>query len=569
MSFTREFYRVCTRGRGTAFSFEAKCEGDIHNFEEIRCELAKSGFGFVGDDNSELVSKAYRLWGEKCPGKLNGAFAFYVLDAAKRKLVLARDQAGRIPLYYSETRRGFVFSSDLDEILKLEGFSKEIDPEALNFYLALRYVPGERTIFKDIRKVLPGCCVLYDLDSGNIEKRRYWEPPTEEPRAGNENELLEELEPLLEDAIRIRLGGGGQVGPGVLLSGGLDSSLVTAFMSRLCSNPVKTFVVGYSAGSYDEREYSKIVADRFATDHHELLIEPDRDRLADCVCGFREPIADPSIIPTSYALSLAGENTGSVVSGDGADGLFLGFRTHKMSMKHLAMGKAMPRPLKYVKGRIADMIPDEHRIRMFLENMTAREFFLRRNTVFASAARRKLFRKRVVEEIGESFDGPEKYADSVFGSYRGTFGGKMGFFTCKSDADDILYKLFSLSEPLGLRVRTPFLDVRVIEFALGRVPTHLKLKGGTTKYLLKKLAAKYLPPELPLDRKRGFNPPLAGWLRKEWRDFAAEVLLDGEDEFFERKYVERLLRLNENSSYDQTRRLFALMVFNIWRTKHA
>ena len=565
MSFTREFYRGC----GKVFSFEAKCEGDIHNFEEIRGELAKSGFGFVGNDNGELVSGAYRQWGKECPGKLNGSFAFYVLDAAKRKLVLARDHAGHIPLYYSETGHGFVFSSDLDELVKLEGFSREIDPEALNFYLTLRYVPGERTIFKNVRKVLPGCCVLYDLDSGNIEKHSYWKPPMEEPRAGSEDELLKELEMLLEDAIRIRLDRNGQAGPGALLSGGLDSSLITAFMSRLCSSPVKTFVVGYSDGSYDERKYSKVVADRFGTDHRELLIEPDSDRFADCVCGLGEPLADPSIIPTSYALSLAGEKTCSVVSGDGADGLFLGFRTHKMSMKHLTMGKAMPSPLKYVKGRVAGMIPEEHKLRMFLENMTAREFFLRRNTVFASAARRKLFRRTVVEEIGENFEGPEKYADSVFGSYRGSFAGKMGFFTCKSDADDILYKLFSLSEPLGLRVRTPFLDARVIEFALGRVPAHLKLRGGTTKYLLKKLAVKHLPPELPLERKRGFNPPLAGWLRKEWRDFAAEVLLDGEDEFFERKYVERLLMLNGNSFYDQTRRLFALMVFNIWKTKHA
>ena len=553
---------------GKASSFVAECEGEIHNFAEIRNELTKSGFEVGGNGNDELVSNAYRVWGEESPGKFNGAFAFYVLDGEKRKLVLARDQGGRIPLYYSCVGDRFVFSSDLDEIVKLEGFSREIDPEALNFYLTMRYVPEERSIFKNIRKVLPGCCVLYDLDSGNIEKRRYWEPPMEEPEAGNARELLEELEALLEDAIRIRIDGG-LVQPGAFLSGGLDSSLITAFMSRLSSNPVKTFVVGYSAGSYDERRYSKIVADYFGTDHHELLIEPDKDRFMNCVCEFREPLADPSIIPTSYALSLAGKNTDSVVSGDGADGLFLGFRTHRMSMKHLAMGNAMPKFLKYVRGKIAGMVPDEHKLRMFIEDMTAKQFFLRRNAVFSSVARKKLFKNRMIEDLGENFDGPEEYADSVFESYRGTFGGKMGFFTYKSDADDILYKIFSLSGALERRVRTPFLDVRVIEFALGKVPAGLKIKEGTTKYLLKKLAERHLPPELPLERKRGFNPPLPRWLRKEWRDFAAEVLLDGEDEFFERKYVERLLKLNGNPAYDQTRRLFALMVFKIWRTKHA
>ena len=573
MGFTHEIYR----GRmpdltetpslsDPAAAVLAECEGEIHNSREIRGRLKKSGSGASGSD-SDLVADAYRQWGEKCFREFNGAFAFYILDKTKRELILVRDQVGRIPLYYTTLGNRFIFSSDLSEIVKSKGFPKKIDLSALNSYLTLRYIPGDKTIFKNVRRVLPGSFVSYDMDSGSLRETRYWEPPLVEPEAGDEEELLSELEALFEEAVRLRLNG--EAAPGAFLSGGLDSSLIVALMSGLSSRPVKTFIVGYSDKDYDETRYSKIVSERFGTDHHELHIEPDRDHFIDCVSKFHEPLADPSIIPTSHALALAGANVNSVLSGDGADGLFLGFRTHRFSLRHLAITGTTPRAFKYLKGKAASLFPEEHGLRVFLDDLTSKQFFLRRNTVFSDVMRRRLFKPWVLEELGETVDQPERYAASVFESYGGTFGGKMGFFTYKSDPDDILHKISSLSRDLGLQVRTPFLDTNVVEFALGRVPANLKLKGDTTKYILKRLAEKYLPPELPLERKRGFNPPLPRWFRNEWRGFVAEILLDGDDEFFDRRYIERLLELNENPRSDQTRRLFALMVFKIWQMKYA
>ncbi len=572
MSFIHEIYRGdIPNFTEVQFSSDprttvlAECEGEIHNSQEIRDKLKKSAPG-ADENNNKLVADAYREWGEECFRGFNGAFAFHIFDKTKRKLILVRDQIGRMPLYYSDLSNRFIFSSDLSEIVKSKGFPREIDLGALNFYLAFRYIPEDKTIFRNVRRVLPGCCVSYDIDSGSLRETKYWEPPLEEAGAGDEEELLLELDMLFEEAVRMRLAG--KADPGAFLSGGLDSSLIVAFMSRLSSKPVKTFIVGYSDKHYDETRYSQIVSDYFGTDHHELLVKPDRDHFLDCVSKFHEPLADPSIIPTSHALELAGANINYVLSGDGADGLFLGFRTHQFSLKHLAVTTASPKVLKYLKGKIAGVFPEEHRFKIFLEDLTSKQFFIRRNTVFNNVVRRRLFKPWVTEELRETIDQPEEYAASVFESYRGTFGGKMGFFTYKSDPDDILYKIFNLSRHLDLKVRTPFLDTSVIEFALGKVPANLKLKGNTTKYILKRLGKKYLPPELPLERKRGFNPPLSGWLRNEWSGFATEILLDGDDEFFDRRYIERLLELNKSSRSDQTRKLFTLMVFKIWKMKY-
>lgn len=572
MSFTHEIRRGGKQDLTEIPGFEkpgvsvlAGCDGEIHNSREIRNGIGEPG-SLSEENSNELVAAAYEKWGSKCFRRLNGAFVCYVIDKAKRELILARDQIGRVPLYFSKIGDQFIFSSDLGEIVGSEGFSREIDPISLNYYLALRYIPADRTIFKNVRRVLPGTFVSYHIDSGDLRETRYWEPPLEERETGDEEELFSELDELFEEAVRLRLEGGDV--PGAFLSGGLDSSLIVALMSRLSSRPVKTFIVGYSDKNYDETRYSRIVSRYFETDHHELFVEPDADSFIDCVSRFQEPLADPSIIPTSRALALAGANVKSVLSGDGADGLFLGFRTHRFSLKHLAIDGVFPRSLKYLRGKVAGFFPEEHGLRVFLEDIPSKQFFLRRNTVFNDVMRRRLFKPQAAEELGENFYEPERYAASVFESYDGTFGGKMGFFTYKSDPDDILYKIHSLSRDLGLGVRTPFLDTNIVEFALGKVPANLKLRGNVTKYLLKRLGEKYLPPELPLERKRGFNPPLSRWLKNEWKDFAAEILLDGDDEFFDRQYIERLIRLNEKPRSDQTRRLFALMVFKIWKTKY-
>ncbi len=570
MGFTCEVYRGEMPNLGGCLSDSAvtvQLQGEVHNFGEIKERINESGLSVSGKNESEIIAIAYKLWGVDFFRTLNGAFALYILDETNKRVFLVRDHVGRVPLYYCELGNRFVFSSDLSGLACSKGFSREIDLVSLNFYLAFRYVPAERTIFKNVRRVLPGSYVCYYLDSGSVQEKIYWKPPANEACGGDEEKILWELESILEESVKRRFWGDKQ--PGAFLSGGLDSSLIVAFISKFSSVPIKTFIVGYQEKNYDETGYARLVADYFGTDHHELFVTPDRDHFIECISKFDEPVADPSIIPTSRALELAGANVDSVFSGDGADGLFLGFRTHRFAAERNATVGPVSQVFRYLKGKTASFFPREHRLRVFLEDIDSKSFFLWRNTVFDIVMREKLLKSWVSEQIGDAFSQPEFYASSVFESYEGTFSGKMGFFTYKSDPDDILYKILSLSVPLDLHVRTPFLDRYVVEFALGKVPADMKLRSGRTKHILKLLGEKYLPPNFPLERKRGFNPPLSKWLRGELNGFVSEVLFDGDDPFFDKNYIQRLFELNKNPFTDQTRRLFTLMVFKIWRMKYS
>ena len=558
MGFSREICWGQSSNGGTSPSAEAALEGEVHNLAELAAKLGIS----TPDNPSELVAIAYEKWGYGCACEFNGAFAFYVRDPVRRRLVIARDPAGRIPLYYRQTEGGLVFSTDLDEIERLSRSPGEIDVGSLNFYLALRHIPAPRTIFRDVCKVPAGHALVFDTHSGKLSEIDNRALPSSEVCCGDEVELVLELGELFQDAVGKRLRGGES--PAVLLSGGLDSSLVAVLVSELSPEPVRTFTVGYMHRGYDERLYAKLVSDRLDTDHREVVVKPAENLLVKCVSELPEPLADPSIIPTYRVLSLVAEHSGTVISGDGADGLFLGLRTHGMSLRHLAAGRAVRGPVKYARRALAAAFPEDHKLRVFLEDLDSRNFFLRRNMVFTEKQRRKLFRKKVLEELGEDIDAPERYVSTLFDFHDGTFGARMGFFSYAREADDVMAKVHALSVPQGLRVRTPFLDPRLVEFALGKVPANLKRRGGVSKYLLKKLAERYLPAKLLLERKRGFNPPLSSWIRKDWKDFSAGILLDGSGRFFEREYVKRLVHLNRDPAYDQTRRLFALMVFRIW-----
>ena len=329
---------------------------------------------------------------------------------------------------------------------------------------------------------------------------------------------------------------------GAFLSGGLDSSLIVAKMSRLSSNTLKTFSVGYNDEKYNEIPFSRIVSRYFGTDHEEFIIEPDFDVFLESASFFDEPLGDPSIIPTYYAMRLGKKHIDTVISGDGADGLFLGFRTHYLSSRYGEIKKYMIPPLEWLTGAVAGILPQEVKWRIFFENKTPEDLFLTRGIVFNAHLRKRLFKNWVLDELlREHFSEPEIYGTSTMNSYSGTLSGKMAFLTFKSDPDDILFKIDKICRNLSLNVRTPFLDTRLVEFALGKAPGNMKIRGSTTKYILKGLATKFLPKELPLDRKRGFNPPLFKWLRKEWSHNARDILMEGEDNFLIRGILKNFL----------------------------
>jgi len=538
-------------------------EGEIYNPEELRAGLNVLGYGFRTESDSELIAHAYRAWGEECPKKFNGVFSFCIYDKEKEILFLARDQIGKKFLYYTNYNGKFIFSSQVKSIIETPQFHKEIDLRALNYFLAFRNVPDELCIFKNIKKLLPGTVLRFDLKSGIFETRRYWEPPTFEPEVGNEDALLEELEEKLLDAIKLRMKGEHSLG--AFLSGGVDSSLVVALMSRISSRPVKTFSVGFHEERYSELPYSRFVANYFNTDHKEFVVEPNFDEFLESAYIFDEPLGDPSIFPTYYAGKLAGENNvDAVMTGDGADSLFTGTRTHSQVIKIRTINKFIVSPFNLVLRKVVDLIPEEAKWRIFLENLSPVEFYSRRETVFSCSLRKRLFQDWVLDELNNKLYEPDKLDITNID----TLTGILTHLELKSHQNSTIPKVERICRNFSLNVRSPFVDPRLVEFAFGKIPGNMKIRGGVTKYLLKKLAKKFLPPEFLFNRKRGLNPPLAEWFRNEWREHVRDILLGGEEKFFKKSYIEKLLRLHSNPVFDQSRKLFSLLVFMIWERKY-
>lgn len=537
-------------------------EGEIYNRRELVVALEERGHKFKTGSDSEIVGYAYREWGEGCLKKFNGAFSFCIHDKDKSRLLLARDPLGAKFLYYTNHNGRFIFSSRVDSITGTPQFHKEIDLSALNYFIASRNVPDELCIFKNIKKLLPGGLLKLDLRSGIIETSRYWEPPTLEPENGIEDELLEKLEEILVDSLKLRMEGENSLG--ALLSGGVDSSLVVALMSRYSSEPVKTFSVGFHEDKYSELPHAKLIANYFNTDHSEVVVGPNFDDFLESVLLFDEPIGDPSILPTFNGCKVAGESVNALMTGDGADSLFTGMRTHSQVMRNMKINKLIVPPFDMILRKVVGFIPEEAKWRIFLENLSPINFYSKRETVFGATLRERLFQDWVLDELGSHLYEPDKQDVPDMNSLTG----KLTYLELVDTANDSLPKIEKICRNFSIRVRAPFLDTKLIDFAFTEVPADMKIRGATTKYLLKKLATRFLPPGFPVNRKSGLNPPLGKWMRNEWKNKVRDILLDGDGNYFMKSYVEKLLRLQANPLFDQSRRLFAILVFKVWAMKH-
>jgi asparagine synthase (glutamine-hydrolysing) len=547
---------------GRKDSVSVTYQGEIYNYKELVVTLEKRGCRFKSGTDSELVACAYTEWGEECVKKFNGVFSFCIYDKEKGILFIARDPVGEKFLYYTNYDGKFIFSSQVDSIIETPKFHKEIDLTALNYFIASRNIPDELCIFKNIKKLLPGGVLKFDLKSGIIETKRYWEPPTSEPQAGNEDELLEELEGLLIDSLKLRMKDEHSLG--AFLSGGVDSSLVVALMNRFSSRPVKTLSVGFHEDKYSELPYSRLIANYFNTDHKEVVVEPNFDDFLESVFLFDEPIGDPSIIPTYCVAKIAGESIDAVMTGDGADSLFTGMRTHSQVIRNKKINRFIVPPFDSILRKIVDLIPEEANWRIFLENLSPIDFYSKRETVFGATLRGRLFQDWVLDELGNKLYDPDKENLPDTNSLTGI----LTYLELIDTANDSLPKIEKICRNFSLKVRSPYLDPRVVEFAFGKVPGSMKIRGTTTKYLLKKLAARFLPLEFPVNRKSGFNPPLRKWMRNEWKNMVRDILLDDDENYFIKSYIEKLLRLHANPVFDQSRKLFSILVFKVWVMKH-
>jgi len=542
--------------------------GEIYNFEELRAVLEQRGHVFYSNSDTEVLLAAYDAWGTECLSRLNGMFAFALYDARNHILFLARDRAGEKPLFYRIDQGLLRFASELKALLSDRTLPRRIDPEALDCYLAMGFVPGDRCILGGYKKLAPGHALSFDVQSGICKVWRYWQLPdlATDTAAGraDETELLEELEGLLEDSVRRQLVA--DVPVGILLSGGVDSSLVTAMAVRAASR-IKTFTIRFPGyGSYDETEHARLIARHYGTEHVELEAQPTTvDLLPRLAHQFDEPMVDSSMIPTCLVSELVRQHCTVALGGDGGDELFGGYiHYNRLLWLRENLGWIPWSLRKLMAGLAESSLPVGFKGRNWLQglDMDIRQGLPLIASYFDRSARQKLMAGHdawmpVAEEIRQRRISPSE--DLLQRATRMDFENYL--------AEDILVKVDRASMLNSLEVRAPLLDYRVIEFAFGKVPSHLKATVGDKKILLKRLSTSVLPPEFEKQRKQGFSIPLGSWLKKgAFRELFWDTLLRS-DCLFDQHTVEDLLK-GQDRGFSNGERLFALVQFELWRREY-
>jgi len=543
--------------------------GEIYNYRELRDELTANGIVFQSKSDTEVILAAYKEWGTECLSRLNGMFVFAIYDKHRRRLFIGRDRVGEKPLYFSHSNGALRFASEIKAFLVDPIRYKTIDKEALDCFLAMGYVPGERCILQDVNKLLPAHALSFDVNTGFLKKWRYWDIPEYQPEdtSGKINEvaLLNELEELLEDSVNRQLIA--DVPVGVLLSGGVDSSIVTAMASKK-SSMVKTFTIGFPGhGKLDETKHARLIARHFNTEHIELEAkELKAEHFLDLAKKFDEPIIDSSMIPTFLVSKLVREHCTVALGGDGGDELFGGYKHYdRLLWMQKYLGK-IPRTLRRSASIFADkFIPLGAKGRNWLQgcgadfNQDIPQFaiyfdFLNRQRLMSNqeywpfVAENVILKRTPVED--------ELLQRATRMDFRNFL------------VDDVLVKVDRTSMLNSLELRAPLLDYRLVEFAFGKVPTYLKATSNSRKVLLKKLASRILPREFNIERKQGFSIPINMWLKSgsAWRELFTDVLSDSES-IFNKNLTQSLLN-SQDIGRNNGERLFGLVLFEIWRREH-
>jgi asparagine synthase (glutamine-hydrolysing) len=547
--------------------------GEIYNFQELRADLQRQGHVFRTRSDTEVIVHGYEAWGEEVVQRLNGMFAFAVWDSRRRRLLLARDRLGIKPLFYVQRGHILAFASEIKSLLLLPGFDPQINPRGVFEYFSQHFVPGTATIYQEIHKLKPGELLLAQ-DQG-VQIREYWRPLVGAAPERPLEDWCEELLWRLKEAVVRQLVA--DVPLGVFLSGGIDSSAVTAAMADAGHRQIRTFNVGFDVAKYDETRYAQEVSRYLGTAHETFRVTADAaELLPRLLWHLDEPLADATIIPT-YLLSQATRRRVTVaLSGEGGDELFAGY-THYQGMELNRRLALLPAGVCQGLTSLAAHLPSfglprvgywTHRVERVLASSCYPLFegYTRKVAFFSPEEQRQLFSPDFQRQAAGF-----PYLDSLWSVARDYPEQEPISQALLADLkvylpDHLLVKVDRMSMACSLEVRVPFLDHTLVEFALS-LPLSLKMKGMRTKYLLRQALAPWLPREILHRRKRGFNPPLEFWLQRRLAEFAREhQFLEtlAETGYFNVGYVEELMQAHVQGRRNYARQLWALLVFAIW-----
>jgi asparagine synthase (glutamine-hydrolysing) len=543
--------------------------GEIYNFREVRTELEALGHVFHSSCDTEVLLAAYDEWGEECVTRMNGMFAFAILDVERRRLVLARDRLGIKPLYYFLDGGRCGFGSELLALAALRLAPQSIRSEAMVNYLAFGYVPGDLTPLRGYAKLRPGFLLVYDIERGAATVRRYWDALDAYATCTDEGEeaLADQLEALLRDSVeRQQIS---DVPLGAFLSAGIDSSLVVAMMCQVARSRVKTFTIGVTTPQWDEAPEARRFARYLGTDHHEQYVSPGelRAELPKIAAMYDEPLADTSSIPTAVVSRLMRQHVTVALSGDGGDELFHGYtRYHDTGI--FAGFQMLPRPAREILLGILARAPSPRteRYAFLLSSPDLGAFHARRVSARAvlpyeiAGSDEPLWHDRLAEEVGRRL--ARRPSAEVPPA--------IDLLTCLPD--DFLVKVDRASMAVSLEVRVPLLDHRIVEFA-ARAPLSAKVRGRVSKVLMKKVLGRHVPKALWDRPKAGFAIPIGDWFKGELRGWLTDELFSGDWDWtagiLDRAGVQRLVDRHMRGPLDLSLPIWALVSWKGWARRAA
>lgn len=542
--------------------------GEIYNFQELRAELADKGHQFVTHTDTEVLVHGYETWGEKLVERLDGMFAFALWDKAQQTLLLARDRFGKKPLFVAERAGVLCFGSDLRCFAHF-GFPTEVDPLAIDCYLHHFSPTQEHSILRAVGKLHPGEYLVFS--PAGTRREQYWRPDFQHQLDLTEEEWLERIDAALDKAVARRLVS--DVPLGFFLSGGIDSSLVVAYAARHVPKPL-TFSIGFHESAFSELSYARMVAERYGTDHHEIILEPDvLGVLTLLLSEYGEPFADASSLPTFFVSKAARQEVTVALTGDGGDELFGGYRIYGATYWADRLRQAFPAwALAGLRQCISPMA-----------GSTAFPRLAKAHTVLSYA--HPDLRQRRFHTMGFNADQKQRLYTPEMKGLIGThsachiydrFQDATAGLSLLNEAlyhslvgrlpNDYLIKVDVASMANSLELRSPFLDLGLQNLSQS-IPPQMKLRGGDRKHLLKKLAERHLPWETIYRPKQGFELPVSTWLRSDWRQLVRDLLLDGRllgTGWFAADYVAEIIDQHQSGKADHTYRVWSLLCLEIW-----
>ncbi len=540
--------------------------GEIYNYQELRAKLVAKGHLFKTNTDTEVIVHLYEEYGKDCVKHLRGMFGFAIWDDNEKKLFCARDRFGIKPFHYYQDRGRLLFGSELKVITSANNIATDIDLLAMDTYLSYGYIAGERSIYSSIKKLKPGHLLEFSPENGEMSIEHYWKINFQPDTSKSEDEWCEEINEVLKESVKMRMIS--DVPLGAFLSGGIDSSSVVALMAQQSNQPIKTFSIGFKEQQFNELQYAREVANKYGTDHHEHIIEPESvDLLPKLVHAYDEPFADSSAIPTYYVCKFAREHVTVALSGDGGDELFAGYRSYP-KLSNIYNYNRVPHGInKLFWGSLYKSLPASVKgkgITYFLSQ--PREVVAAYFSIITQPERKILYNDGIWDKIRSS-PAEQMKVDLIKSFSSKEFISRMQQLDMTTYMpDDILTKVDRVSMYNSLEVRVPILDHKFAELSF-RIPSNLKLNGQSKKYLLKKAMTPHLPESVVSHKKQGFAVPLKMWFKDDLKEYIYDRFSSSNNqitEYLNIDYINKIIDDHNHGMRDMNYKIWTLLFMDAW-----